>query len=101
MKNKKLSQLSVDKNTRKTLHPSGEILYYDPDLYPGYDEEKSNFFQVLWKRAIAVLGVTTAVTAGVYLWTINLTPEYKGSFQILVETNPQTSPPNPPKTRGA
>ncbi|CAD5922916.1 polysaccharide biosynthesis tyrosine autokinase [Planktothrix agardhii 1806] len=101
MKNKKLSQLSVDKNTRKTLHPSGEILYYDPDLYPGYDEEKSNFFQVLWKQAIAVLGVTTAVTAGVYLWTINQTPEYKGSFQILVETNPQTSPPQPSENEGS
>ena len=101
MKNKKLSQLSVAKNTRKPLHPSGEILYYDPDLYPGYDEEKSNFFQVLWKRAIAVLGVTTAVTAGVYLWTINLTPEYKGSFQILVETNPQTSPPQPSENEGS
>lgn len=101
MKNLKLSQISVIKNTRKPLHPSVETLYYDPDLYPGYDEEKSDFFKVLWKRAIAVLGVTTAVTAGVYLWTINLTPEYKGSFQILVETPPQTSPPQPPENEGS
>ncbi|SKB13368.1 conserved hypothetical protein [Planktothrix sp. PCC 11201] len=88
MKNRKLSQISVIKNTRKPLHSSEETLYYDADLYPGYDEEKSDFFKILGKRALAVLGVTTAVTAGVYLWTINQTPEYKGSFQILVETTP-------------
>ncbi|WRH65956.1 MAG: hypothetical protein RSE13_19935 [Planktothrix sp. GU0601_MAG3] len=90
MKNRKLSQISVIKNTKKPLYPSGETLYYDADLSPGYNEEKSDFFKVLGRRALAVLGVTTAVTAGVYLWTINLTPEYKGSFQILVETTPQT-----------
>ncbi|OIP72684.1 MAG: capsular biosynthesis protein [Oscillatoriales cyanobacterium CG2_30_40_61] len=89
MKNRKLSQLSVIKNQRKPLQSPEETLYYDADLYPGYNlEEKANFFQIVWKRAIAVLGVTTAVTAGVYLWTINQTPEYKGSFQILVETSP-------------
>ncbi|VXD23259.1 polysaccharide biosynthesis tyrosine autokinase [Planktothrix paucivesiculata] len=89
MKNRKLSQLSVIKNQRKPLQSPGETLYYDADLYPGYNlEEKADFFKILWKRALAVLGVTTAVTAGVYLWTINQTPEYKGSFQILVETTP-------------
>ncbi|MGL5131849.1 MAG: GumC family protein, partial [Planktothrix sp.] len=89
MKNRKLSQLSVIKNHRKPLQSPGETLYYDADLYPGYiSEEKADFFKILWKRALAVLGVTTAVTAGVYLWTINQTPEYKGSFQILVETTP-------------
>ncbi len=99
MKTRKLSRLSAGHSLNKPLYSveriaSGSPLYYDADLYPlEYNQgEKSNFFQVLWKRAIAVLGVTTAVTAGVYLWTINQTPEYKGSFQILVESQPQLEP---------
>lgn len=98
MKTRKLSRLSAAHPQNKPLYsveriPSGSPLYYDADLYPlEYNQgEKSNFLQVLWKRAIVVLGVTTAVTAGVYLWTINQTPEYKGSFQILVESPPQSS----------
>ncbi|CAD5983200.1 Tyrosine-protein kinase YwqD [Planktothrix tepida] len=99
MKTRKLSRLSAAHPQNKPLYsveriPSGSPVYYDADLYPlEYNPgEKFNFWQVLWKRAIAVLGVTTAVTTGVYLWTINQTPEYKGSFQILVESQPQLQP---------
>ena len=93
MKPRKISRLSAKHSQYQPLYsveriPSGQALYYDQDLYPLEYEagEKVNFFQVLWKQAVAVFGVTTVVTAGVYLWTINQTPEYKGSFQILVES---------------
>lgn len=93
MKPRKISRLSAKHSQYQPLYsveriPSGQALYYDQDLYPLEYEagEKVHFFQVLWKQAVAVFGVTTVVTAGVYLWTINQTPEYKGSFQILVES---------------
>ena len=103
MKPWKRSRLSAMRSQYQPLYsveriPSAQALYYDQDLYPLEYEagEKVNFFKVLWKQAVAVLGVTTMVTAGVYLWTINQTPEYKGSFQILVEspnlTDNQDSP---------
>lgn len=93
MKPRKISRLSPKSSQYQPLYsveriPSSRALYYDQDLYPlEYEPEKKvNFFKALWKQAVAILGVTTVVTSGVYLWTINQTPEYKGSFQILVES---------------
>lgn len=106
MKTRKITpkKSSVKKNSAvssepETVNPVERIsstrsLYYDADLYPvdSYPQGRFNFWNVIWKRAVIVLGMTTAVTAGSYIWTINQTPEYEGSFQILIEPRQQTEP---------
>lgn len=52
------------------------------------DEEEldlGQLFAVIRRRAFVILGVASVVTAGVWFWTSNQTPEYEGKFQILVE----------------
>lgn len=98
-KNSSVEQVSVVPSPAEAVNPveripSNRSLYYDADLYPinSYPEKRFNFWNVIWKRAVIVLGMTTAVTAGSYIWTINQTPEYQGSFQILIEPRQQTEP---------
>ncbi len=97
---KKLSAVSSEAETVNPVEriSSTRSLYYDADLFPvdSYAERRFNFWNVIWKRAVIVFGMTTAVTAGSYIWTINQTPEYEGSFQLLIEPRQQTeSQPEP------
>ncbi len=54
---------------------------------PEEDElDLGQLLAVIRRRAVLIVGVTTAVTAAALIWTLNQTPKYQGKFQLLVES---------------
>lgn len=47
----------------------------------------AKFWDLFYRRWLVVMGVTAATATGVYLWTVQQVPEYKGSFQLLISSN--------------
>ncbi|MEB3883234.1 polysaccharide biosynthesis tyrosine autokinase [Lyngbya sp. CCY1209] len=41
-------------------------------------------WRLICRRALVVVGVTATATAGAYFWTVEQTPEYRGTFQLLM-----------------
>ncbi|MGF1494715.1 MAG: GumC family protein [Microcoleaceae cyanobacterium] len=53
----------------------------------------NRFWQGICRRAVLVVGLTTAFTAGAYSWTSHQTPEYQGSFQLFMEPSEDVNSP--------
>lgn len=52
---------------------------------PKNEAEELSFWEVCRRRSLLIIGVTVAVTTGVFSWTLNQKSEYEGRFQLLVE----------------
>lgn len=59
--------------------------YYTAHLYGKEEPELKHFLNVLKRRALVIVGVALATTAGAAAWTWTRTPIYESTFRVLVE----------------
>lgn len=89
MKPGKNSRLAVFKKHKNAVgqQKTSSVLYQDDEFLEREktEAEELSFWEVCRSRSLLVIGVTVAVTTGVFSWTLNQKSEYEGRFQLLVE----------------
>lgn len=92
MEPEKTSHLSLY-NTRGKLVDTSTKFHQNQYIYDAEfhkleskkSQKENKIWYLVYHRFLLIFSVTTAVTTGVYFWTINQIPVYKGSFELLVE----------------